>query len=165
MKESSGALNLVDILDIAVGMERRAVEFYREAVERFGTDEEKTRALLAMGRMEEEHVVYFRDLLEKASALTGVSPAGHDEIVEIDYTFWFDKSLYEMDEDLSTVLKSLKTKKEILLFALEMENRSILFYSGLRRYCEDVSVWNIINQIIKEEYRHGYDLVGMLPKL
>ncbi len=133
MAESQGTLNLVDILDIAVQMEKKAVIFYREASERF-EDISKKSSLLAMSKMEEEHVRLFCDLRESAANLTGNEIEDDEEFVEIDYAFWFDKSLFEMNDDLSKILDSLKTFKDIVLFAIEMENRSILFYSGLRKF-------------------------------
>ena len=146
--------NAYEVFGIAVAIEQNGYDFYSEMSEK--TFDDGTRRILAkLAEMEKDHKTIFSELRKD---LCGPEMA----------TEWFDPNgdaaaylrLFAGDHVFSLNIKESKKPDEdasiedVLLFAIEREKESILFYNGVQRLIREEPGADKIDYVISEEMDH-----------
>ncbi|HSW63520.1 MAG TPA: ferritin family protein [Dissulfurispiraceae bacterium] len=138
-----------EVLEQAVQTERLGNQFYMEMAEKFNDNAELVSLFKTLAAKELKHEKAYAGLKE----LIGESDAdveGYEElsqymraIVESEFFLGKNKALPSMDH--------IKTKKEAVVFALNFEKETILYFIAIR---DMVSQREVVDEIIREEQRH-----------
>lgn len=153
--------NTHEILEMAVEIECNGEKFYRKAAE-LNSNAAVRKYLLELAEMEVDHVRTFsemRDALRESDAPSEFDP--------------YDEGALYLDaiadakggEGAPALLDSLTpgmTTEDILLMAVEMEKKAVLFYLGLRSMVPSESDLEQVDRIIREEKSHIVTLTARL---
>jgi len=139
-----------EIIDLAVQIEERGVEFYEELAKKANRKEIKD-LLLFLASEEKRHVLEFEKL---GADFEAVSPRETYPGEYLDYV----KSTVEthMFNDLDRVrqlVEASNSESDIIGLAASFEKDSILFFSSFRRLVGG-DKQTVIDDLIKEEERH-----------
>lgn len=137
-----------EALGVAIQIERNATEFYRVAA-RIHSSDSDSRDLLRLAAMEDEHRKVFEGMLEKVTGVAAPSAPVRDYLEAI-----ADAHGGEGDPLSADLLGGDETLQEILHTAIGLEERSILFYEGLRDIAVEPSLKATMERVIAEERAH-----------
>ncbi|KAF0179572.1 MAG: rubrerythrin [Nitrospirae bacterium] len=149
-----------EVLEQAVQTERLGNQFYLQMAEKFNDNPELVSLFKTLAAKELKHEKAYAGLKE----LIGESDAdveGYEElsqymraIVESEFFLGKNKALPSMDH--------IRTKKEAVVFALNFEKETILYFIAMR---DLVSQREVVDEIIREEQRHVLWLDRLSKKL
>lgn len=149
-----------EVLEQAVQTERLGNQFYMEMAEKFNDNLELVSLFKTLAAKELKHERAYAGLKE----LIGESDAdveGYEElsqymraIVESEFFLGKNKALPSMDH--------IRTKKEAVVFALNFEKETILYFIAMR---DLVPQREVVDEIIREEQRHVLWLDRLSKKL
>ena len=138
----------VDILDVAIQLERNGEKIYRQAVEQ--TNNPELADLLAwMADQEKAHIEWFADLKEKTD-----SPFDDPAIQEMGREI-LQETLDGIGFDLKSVdFSKVEEVRELLGVSIEFEKDTVIFYELLKSFVEDDESRELLQKIIAEENNH-----------
>jgi rubrerythrin len=135
-----------EAFSVAVQIEKNGIDFYRTAA-RIHKSDEDSKELLRLASMEDDHRAVFENMVSRATGR--VSRESLDYLQAI-----ADSHGGEGDPLSADLLGGDETLEEILETAISLEERSILFYVGLRDIAPDPQTLSAIDRIIGEERAH-----------
>lgn len=155
------AFSSVELINIAIGIERRGITFY-DVMAR-STDNDIARSVfLGLADMERQHIQIFQDMLDEADKyqLAGTTPKEYGDYLQalIDSAVFTDDMITsematQADSDIKAVELGISAEKDSILFYYEMKD--IMPPPALPR----------INRIIAEEKSHLRQLSEIKHKL
>ncbi len=139
----------VDILDVAVQLERNGEKVFREAVKKV-RHRDLADLLRWMADQEKAHIQWFTELKAKIS-----EPFNDPMLQEMGREI-----LQETLEDASFNLKNVDFTKideirELLNLSIEFEKDTAIFYELLLSFVEDRESRELLEKIIDEEHNHA----------
>jgi len=149
--------NIADIIDIAVRLEKNAIDVYRRVIAQVAQPEMRT-LLEWMISEEQRHCVWFEDLLRKAtgpSASVLMRAANRDLLAGMIGGQSF--SLKEVDFAALTDLGAL------IDVMVEFEKDTILFYEMLSPFISEPETRSQLQTIVAEEKSHITRLEAQRP--
>jgi rubrerythrin len=145
--------NADEVLKIAERTEKNAAKFYRRAAELH--DKENVQFLLRMAAMEDDHKVTFAKM---RAGLTDAEkrPTVYDPM---DENLLYLKTMADLhggegDPEVTASLTGRESLEQIILKAIELEKKAILFYFGLEGLVPPELGQTQIERIIAEEKSH-----------
>jgi len=153
---------MVEMLEIAVRAESNAENYYRKSVELF-EDKTKSDFLNEMADMEKQHKSIFSEMKEKI-------PADQKDSTEFDpymESIMYLDALADSQPGEGSIASAVPlTGKEsmvdIIRTAIAMEQKSILFYTGIHDMVTDENDKKNIRSVIREEKSHIVTLANKL---
>jgi rubrerythrin len=150
-----------ELINIAIGIERRGITFYDIMAK--STDDEAARAVFeALVIMERQHIEIFQDMLgetdtEQPPEVPAHEHSGYLQALIDDSAFTDDAITSEMATEADTDIKALE-------LAIGAEKDSILFYYELRDLLPRGAA-AMVNRIMAEEKTHLQQLTEIKRKL
>lgn len=145
--------NADEVLKIAERTEENAAKFYRRAAELHKG--ENTQFLLRLAVMEDDHKVTFAKMRASLSEAEK-QPTAYDPM---DESLLYLKTMADLhggegDPEQTAALTGRETMEQILLKAIELEKKAILFYFGLEGLVPPELGRDQVERIIAEEKSH-----------
>ncbi len=138
----------VDILDVAIQLERNGEKIYRRAVEQTNNPE-LADLLTWMADQEKVHMELFAELKEKTD-----SPFDDPGIQEMGREILQD-TLDGVGFDLKSVdFSKVEQVIELINVSVEFEKDTVIFYELLQSFVEDDDSRELLQKIIAEENNH-----------
>ncbi len=155
------SLSASEILQIAIGIERRGIAFY-DVMAKSVQNAETRKVFQNFARMEQYHVKIFQDMLDEADKY---EPAQADSEEYDAYVQALGDSAVFTD-DMITSEMATKTESDIeaLELAIGAEKDSILFYYEMKELLPQ-RVHPTVNRVITEEKSHLRQLSELKKKL
>lgn len=150
-----------ELINIAIGIERRGITFYDIMAK--STDDEAARAVFEeLVIMEREHIKIFQAMLteadtEQAQEISEHEYSGYLQALIDDSAFTDDTITSEMATEADSDIKALE-------LAISAEKDSILFYYELRDLLPQGAA-SMVNRILNEEKSHLQQLTDIKRKL
>ena len=146
--------NADEILEIAEQIERNGARFYRRAAE--GTDDSRRQEQFRrLAEMEDEHEKTFaamrRELSKPEQAAITFDP---DNQAALYLQAIADGHVFDLKADPAEKLTGQESVADILRTAIQAENASIAFYTGLMQMVPKDLGQDRVMDIIKEEMSH-----------
>ena len=154
-------LSADEIFDKAEEIERQDARFYREAAQNASTRKvrQARQLLLDLATMEDGHLKIFENMRREFNNKENDSPILDPENIFYSYSQIVTESPKgEGAENSLERLTDNKTAEEVMLTAIERENRSILFYVGLQNLFHTQADKDRLEAIIREEISHVVSL-------
>lgn len=147
-----------EVFSKAEEIERKGARFYRDAAQRAPSDEIK-RMLLDLATMEDGHLQIFQQMREefrncKKDNVILKSDSDVASYIQMTSDYYKSGSVESTLEQLT----GRETAEEVFRIAIEAENRSILFYVGLKNMVQTKADKDRLEAIIKEEMSHVVSL-------
>ncbi len=146
--------NADEVFEMAENIERDGAKFYRQAAKNVA-DEKTKQMLLDLANMEDKHLKTFQEMRKDLSAR---------EKEELIFDPNNEGAMYlqamaeghgwEGKKSLTEKLTGNETIAEILKIAIDAENNSVVFYSGLKELVPAKAGKDKVEAIIKEELGH-----------
>ncbi len=156
--------NATEILDIAIRIERNGAAFYRKAAEARQSNEDRS-FLLDLAAMEEDHERIFAGIRENLPNKPDNTFAPPDEESGLYLEAMADYHGGEGNLPAADQLTGNETLVEIIRIAIDLEQKSILYYDGLRPMVPPDLGRDRVDQVIAEERRHVAVLQRELRRL
>lgn len=157
--------NADEVLTMAVQIETNGAAFYRRAAE-LQADSEHCQFLSGLATMEEQHKQTFLRLRETLNARESEALAfDPDDEAALYLAAAADGHGGEGSPTAADALTGSESMADILRIALGLENKSILYYIGLRDMVPPRSGRDKVEEIIREEQRHVAQLTRVLSRL
>lgn len=157
--------NAEEVLNMGIKIEENGAAFYRKAAS-LQSSQDNRRFLENLASMEDEHKRIFTQMKDS------VSP---DEQAEQAYDPYDETALYldamadahggEGTPAVTAKLTGEETMKDIVLTALDLEKKSILYYVGMKERVPARLGKDKIDAVIAEERSHVAQLRDVLTKL
>ncbi|HQE95437.1 MAG TPA: ferritin family protein [Candidatus Marinimicrobia bacterium] len=141
--------NIRDVFDIAVKIEERGEKFYRETAKVISKAEVKE-LFEKLADEEVAHKKIFRQMAQKIGAVK-LESAAREEFY--DYLEAYTQNLIFSDANDETKIPAINDAKTALLYAIERELDSVLYYKEIKELIP-ASEHQLISGIIDEERRH-----------
>jgi rubrerythrin len=156
--------NADEVLGIAERIERNGAAFYRGALQRAQTDDQRS-LLGGLAEMEEEHLAVFADMRAQLAA-KDMEPLVLDPDSEGgEYLMALaDATVFDLEKDPSELLAGA-SQDEILRTALGFERSSIVFYQAIQDVVPASHGRDRVSQIVKEEMWHVVVLSRKLDEI
>jgi rubrerythrin len=155
VEEMSAFRNIIDVLEVAVRIERLGTEFYKKLYESVGAPQAKT-VFSMLAAEEEKHLGTFRKMLEEAA----------DYQPRYDYPGEYGLFLNQCAASLleraerSIAGSPATTEEEALQKGLDFEKESVMYYLELRSEGDfGRKHAHLIDEIIAEEHSHWKKLL------
>ena len=145
-----------DLVNIAIGIERRGITFY-DVMAKSSENEEARVVFEGLVLMEREHIKIFEDMLGKPESPGAGGGSGYIEALLDSAVFTDDLITSEMAMQADSDIKALE-------LGINAEKDSILFYYEMKDRMPQV-VAPVINRIIAEEKSHLQQLTAIKKKL
>jgi len=146
--------NADEIFEMAENIERDAAKFYRQAVKN-AADKKIKQLFIDLANMEDKHLATFQEMRKELGAgekeKTVFDP--NDEAAMYLQTMAKGHG-WEGKKSLTESLTGNEKTEDILKIALEAENNSVVFYSGLKELVPARAGRDKVEAIIKEELGH-----------
>jgi len=163
-------INPANICELAVKIESLSLGLYTFGA-KHSEDPEVAKLCGDLALRESEHNAFFQTLLKKTRQegfsdffdwlIKGAST--DDFIMQLDEGME-SRVINQMGLRLDPALLAAMTPKELLRFAIQLEETGIEFYSGLEKQVKAAHKKYIID-LANEERRHLRDLLGLLKRL
>ncbi|MFO8085761.1 MAG: ferritin family protein [Desulfobacterales bacterium] len=138
----------VDILDVAVQLEKNGEKIFRTAVEKVKY-RDLAELLEWMADQEKEHIQWFTDLKQK------IKEPFNDPVIQEMGKEILQDTLKGASFDLNNVdFSRIDEVKELLTISIEFEKDTAVFYELLLSFVEDPETKELIEKIIDEEHNH-----------
>ncbi len=152
--------NADEILQMAEQIERNGSAFYRKAAA-LSASSRSAQFFLRLAAMEEEHERIFSAMRQglKEEERRIAIPAAEEESKAY-LQAWADRHVFDVQANPAAKLSGKERPEEILLWAINQEKESIVFYLGMKEAVPENLGRGKIDEIIAEEMKH----IGMLSK-
>jgi rubrerythrin len=150
-----------DLINIAIGIERRGIMFYDIMAK--STDNEEARAVFeGLADMEREHIRIFEDVLGEVDKHPPreTSTRGYSDYLQA----LLDAAVFTDDMITSEIAAQADSDIKALELAISVEKDSILFYYEMRDSLPQRAA-PMLNRIIAEEKSHLQQLSEIKKKL
>jgi rubrerythrin len=149
-----------EVFDIAIEIERNGAAFYREAAAVIA-DEAVRQELLDLARMEDEHEETFRVMKRHALGDEALSSWYDPDGEAASYLKTIaEGKVFSSASDAIQALPQPPTIRDIMLYAIERERESVLFFTGMRNTVPAHLGSGKVDAIISQEMGH----VALLTK-
>ena len=139
-----------EIIDIAIGIEESGYQFYTECRKKFN-DSSLKELFAFLAEEEMRHRELFEKMLGTLAEIEGLFT---DEYFQYLNAIGNER-VFREKKDIDKVLDRIKTPLDSLVYALQAEKDTILFYSELRDlYGKNSDTLSILNKLINEERKH-----------
>ena len=145
--------NAIEVLEIALDMEKDGQEFYTKAAEIVKEKRVKS-FLLELAKWEAKHYELFSEIKEKILNTEEVSIVDPDDEASKYINAFVKHGVFDEPETVKEFFHTGISEKEILERAIELEKNSIAYYTGLREMAASNKADEKIEEIVKEEMRH-----------
>ncbi len=148
-----------EILDMAIQIEHEGLNFYKACL-KVESGQEVTEVFEFMLGQEQKHIEIFTDIkrgLVEDYILPETYPGEMRDYVR---SFVKGKVFYEQGEVSQRVVQ-IDDMSKAIEFAIEFEQRSISFYSGIKDKVRS-SEADVISEVIAQEHGHIHRLEGLL---
>jgi len=156
--------NADEVLEMAIKIERNGAAFYRKAASQH-PGEESMAMLEKLAAMEDEHEKTFLELraqlTEQERKEQVYDPDGE---VSLYLEALSDSHGGEGSPSAADALTGEESLAEIITIALGLEEKSILYYLGLRDFVPETLGRNKVDKVIAEERKHLTQLSDLLKK-
>jgi rubrerythrin len=146
--------NADEIFEMAEDIERDAAKFYRQAA-KSAVDEKTKQMLLGLADMEDKHLATFQEMRK------GLSAREKEEMVfdpNNEAAMYLQTMAegrgWEGKKSLTETLTGNEKIEDILKIAIDAENNSVVFYTGLKELVPAKVGKDKVEAIIKEELGH-----------
>jgi len=157
------SITLLDVFDVAIGMERSAEQFYAAAAGRM--DDPGLRLLLrGLASTEHDHGEAWRREKEALVQDAAQTPGSDDGVVGAYLATWAVAGPHASTEEELSRLVAAADPLGILATAVRMERDAIAFYSGLADFVADDAARQRVRRVIADERRHATDLVAAMRR-
>ncbi len=146
-------VSVLQLLTLAEKIEQQGKDLYLSLS--LKTEEPKLKSLFdQLAEWEQVHKDFFSKLKKEATESTSNQFTFNPE----DYTGLSPFDLQKMAEDVlpkeEIGLNSLKDRKDIINYAVKLEEKTIKFYAGLKKSVRMSKSGNELEKIMKEEKKH-----------
>ena len=145
--------NAMEVLEIALDMEKDGQEFYAQAAD-IVNDKHVKSFLRELAEWEARHYEFFSELKSQILNTEEVAIVDPDDEASKYINAFVKHGVFDGPEAVKKFFYSGITEKEILERAIELEKNSIAYYTGLRDVAASSRADEKIEEIIKEEMRH-----------
>jgi len=147
-------LNVGEVLEFAVYIEKNGYKFYVQSMKKF-PDERLMKLFQFMADEEFKHEALFKKMLKEVGTSTPhESYPGEYEAYMKDF---LKSHALANDEKLNEKLAAMKTIDDAIETALDFEKDSIILFTMLRKYIEDDKK-HAVDAIIQEEITHIFKI-------
>lgn len=154
-------LTMEDIYKAAMQVEAVGKAFYKDYAAKSDSDElKKTFDFLAF--KEERHYLKFQEMLEMVDLKATLSGISEENLAFI--TRMMKEKIFSDTKKAESLLKRVKSTREALEAALELENDSIRFYDAIAKGVDEKAAKEI-KKIITEEEVHAETITNMMENL
>lgn len=153
-----------EIFEMVEEVERNAVEFYSEAVER-SLDEDTKKLLLEMVATENEHLKTYQYMRKELASEEKMASFDSDKRSVMYLQTIADARTWEGRRSPMQEFSGNETTRQILEIALNAEKEMVVFYFGLKDLVSTKANKNKVEQIIIEELGHISALLKKLKSL
>jgi rubrerythrin len=146
--------NADEIFEMAEDIERDGAKFYRQAAKNT-TDEKTKQMLLDLADMEDKHLRTFQEMRKELGASEKeetVFDPNNEAVMYLQTTA--EGHGWEGKKSLTESLTGNEKIEDILKIAVDAENNSVVFYSGLKELVPARAGKDKVEAIIKEELGH-----------
>ncbi|MCM8792780.1 MAG: ferritin family protein [Candidatus Omnitrophica bacterium] len=150
-----------EILEFAIRIEENGEKFYRQISKRFKPKEVKE-TFNYLADEEIKHKKIFESLLSKIEDYQ--PPQSYPEEYFLYLRAYADGYIFTKEKKAQVMAKKIKSIKEAIDFALQIELDSILYYLEAKNLISSGQV-SILNKVIDEEHRHYLKLSEMKKNL
>jgi rubrerythrin len=140
--------SVLEILDLAVQLEKNGESVYRDAVDKV-TNPDLVTLLVWMADEEASHMRWFSELKKKYAAHS-INPFMEEMGKQVFSGILGDKSFSHKDVDFTRVDRL----DDLIGIFIEFEKDTVLFYETLIPFVEDNDTLENIAKIIAEEHNH-----------
>ena len=140
--------SVLEILDLAVQLEKNGESVYRDAVDKV-TNPDLVTLLVWMADEEASHMRWFSELKKKYAAHS-INPFMEEMGQQVFSGILGDKSFSHKDVDFTRVDRL----DDLIGIFIEFEKDTVLFYETLIPFVEDNDTLENIAKIIAEEHNH-----------
>jgi rubrerythrin len=140
--------SVLEILDLAVQLEKNGESVYRDAVDKV-TNPDLVTLLVWMADEEASHMRWFSELKKKYAAHS-INPFMEEMGKQVFSGILGDKSFSHKDVDFTRVDRL----DDLIGIFIEFEKDTVLFYETLIPFVEDNDTLENISKIIAEEHDH-----------
>jgi len=146
--------NADEIFEMAENIERDGAKFYRQAAK--NTADKKTKQMfLNLANMEDRHLTTFQEMRKELSDREKEETVFDPDNEAAMYLQTVAKGHgWEGKKSLTENLTGKEKLEDILKIALDAENNSVIFYSGLKELVPPKAGRDKVEAIIKEELGH-----------
>lgn len=157
-------LNLSEIFDTAIQIEKSGYDFYSEAAIRLPEHKE---FLSFLANEEVGHEAIFSDFKKKAISKEFLENIWNpDNIIDQYIKSLAGSAVFKKKtNDFNDLFKEGNTIIDVIDWAIKREQDSVLFFTGLRESLKNSDEKNKIEDIISEEIRHIHLLMDKKSKL
>jgi len=157
-------LNIFDVLQIAIQVERNGVEFYHEAAGLL-TDPDLRGLFKKLATWEKKHIEAFTAMRDRAVERDVDKRA--DKLGQVDVSvpeMMAGLAVFGIHPDPSHELKGHTTREKALSIAVRKEKDAVVFYTGLKDFVPGIDDRAQVDDIIAEEMEHVCVLQQALNK-
>jgi len=140
-----------ELINIAIREEANGAAFYRALAERTNSNALKEFALRTAA-MEDEHAAKFRKLLKDVGSHQPVGESYDGEYMEY-VAYLVEGRIFPMGEDATKMAKAMKTDRQAVEAAAEMEKNTLLLYQELLNFVPERDR-ALLKGIMDEERMH-----------
>jgi rubrerythrin len=146
--------NADEIFEMAENIEKDAAMFYRRAAKN-AADKKTKQMFLDLANMEDKHLATFQEMRKELSAGEREETVFDPDNEAAMYLQTIANGHgWEGKKSLTESLTGKEKIEDILKIALEAENNSVVFYSGLKELVPPRAGRDKVEAIIKEELGH-----------
>jgi len=139
-----------ELIDIAIGIERRGAAFYDTLVD--STKDEKAKDIYrTLAGQERQHMEIFRNMLGSVGDYS--TPETYSEEYDAYLKALVDSTIFPDDQVVQEMAKKVGSDAEAVQIAIGAEKESILFYKEIRDVVRRTDS-EVVNKIIEEERSH-----------
>ena len=143
-----GLVTAVEILELAVKLERNGAAYYRRAADL--TPDSCARAFLRdLAAMEDRHVDSFQTMLRRVPPTVLPDPGAEEFLKTV-----AERRVFAIDVDPSEGLTGRESVPEILRQAIQLEKDSVVFYVAIGLVTPDPDDKDVLQEILQEELGH-----------
>ncbi len=146
--------NVDEILQMAEQIERNGSAFYRKAAA-LSSSSRSAQFFLKLAAMEEEHEKIFSAMrLGLREEERRVSVPDPEDQAKAYLKAWADGHVFDVRAHPAEKIKGKEKPEEILIWAINQEKESIVFYLGMKEAVPERLGRKKVDEIIKEEMSH-----------
>jgi len=157
----NAGLALMDVLDLAVSMERSAENIYTAAAAGM-SDPGLRRLLVNMASMEHEHADTWQRERDALSHDPAQTPCDTDGVVSAYLATWLAQGPLAKANQALPRLDAAATPHDILATALRMETEAIAFYSAVEDFVGDEATRRQVRRVLGDERKHATDIMASM---
>ncbi len=145
-------LTPLEVLQMAIEMERHAARFYRKAAGMYH-DPRLSKLFSELAQWEKGHVQIFTDMKDRFSG-----PAWESGRLDLDRVsaeqLGAPSAVFQEKSEPAKELTGAETRADVLRLALQKERYTIGYYTSLTEFALGADNIKVIRSIIQEEQRH-----------